>query len=136
MRYLLDTNILISLMRPNTPHRLVRRMALTSMRERATSTVVLGELIVGAYRSRQQPEVLLEAITRLVPSDMRVLPYDVEAAEKYGWLSAHLASNGMTIGHADTQIASTALVHDLIVVTANVKHFIRVPGLTVENWLE
>ena len=43
---------------------------------------------------------------------------------------------GTPIGDADLRIASIALDRDLTVVTGNVRHFKKVPGLAVENWLE
>jgi tRNA(fMet)-specific endonuclease VapC len=47
-----------------------------------------------------------------------------------------LESKGQKIGDMDTFIAATALEEDLIVVTGNVEHFSRIPGLKVENWME
>lgn len=41
----------------------------------------------------------------------------------------------MPLGEADLRIAAIALVHGLTPVTGNVRHFERVPELTVENWL-
>ncbi len=75
-------------------------------------------------------------IAREVPGNMWVLPFDEEAAEEYGRLGAHLEAQGTPIGEADTQIAAIALANDLTVVTGNVRHFERVPGLNVENWLD
>ena len=75
-------------------------------------------------------------IAREVPGKMWVLPFDEEAAEEYGRLSAQLEAQGTPIGEADTQIAAVALANDLTVVTGNVRHFDRVPGLTIENWIE
>ena len=67
---------------------------------------------------------------------MPLLPFDESAAEEYGRLRAYLEAQGTPIGHPDTQIAAIALANDLTVVTGNVRHFQRVPGLAVENWLE
>ena len=67
---------------------------------------------------------------------MLVFPFDENAAEEYGRLRAYLEAQGTPIGHPDTQIAAIALANDLTVVTGNVRHFQRVPGLAVENWLE
>lgn len=53
------------------------------------------------------------------------------AAEVY----ADLHKRGVLIGDADILIAATALVHGLEVVTNNGRHFRRIPGLTVSNWL-
>jgi tRNA(fMet)-specific endonuclease VapC len=49
---------------------------------------------------------------------------------------AELERRGTLIGDADLRIASIALTHDLTVVTANVRHFQKVPGLAVDNWLD
>ena len=111
-------------------------MAMTAQDDRATSSVSLAELLFGAYRAGPRSEELLRMIAREVPGKMWVLPFDEEAAEEYGRLSAHLEARGAPIGEADTQIAAIALANDLTVVTGNVRHFERVPGLTVENWLE
>jgi hypothetical protein len=35
----------------------------------------------------------------------------------------------------DLRIASIALANDLVLVTGNVRHFRRVPGLVIEDWL-
>lgn len=43
---------------------------------------------------------------------------------------------GITLGDADLRIAAIALARGLTVVTGNVRHFQRVPGLPIENWLE
>ena len=115
---------------------LLLRMAMTAQQDRATSSVSLAELLFGAYRARSRSEELLRMIAREVPGNMWVLPFDEEAAEEYGRLGAHLEAQGTPIGEADTQIAAIALANDLAVVTGNVRHFERVPGLTVENWLE
>lgn len=98
--------------------------------EQFTSAVVVGELYKGAFRS--------SAARHLENVEMRVLPaatvlsYDVAAARVYGRVRAHLESSGRPLADADLQIAATtALVHDLELVTGNVKHFKRVPGLRV-----
>ena len=66
---------------------------------------------------------------------LTVLAFDEEAARSYAELRQFLEARGIPIGIADTQIAATALANDLTVVTGNVRHFSRVPGLRLENWL-
>ena len=136
MEYLLDTNTLSGLMKRTPSPALLLRMARTAPEDRATSTVSLAELLFGAYKAGPQLEEWLERIGRAVPADMLLLPFDERAADRYGWLRAYLEARGMPIGHEDTQIAAIALANDLTVVTGNVRHFGRVPGLSVENWLE
>ena len=43
---------------------------------------------------------------------------------------------GKPIDSFDLLIAATALENDLILVTNNLKHFSRIPGLKIENWME
>ena len=50
-------------------------------------------------------------------------------------MRAHLEDAGERLADADLQIAATAIVHGLAMVTGNVRHFERVPGLVVERVL-
>jgi tRNA(fMet)-specific endonuclease VapC len=43
---------------------------------------------------------------------------------------------GQSIGLEDALIAASALTNRHVVVTANTRHFSRIRGLKVENWLE
>ena len=63
------------------------------------------------------------------------MPFDREAAEVYGPLRAELERQGRPLAAPDLQIAAIALSRDLTLITGNVRHFGRVPGLRVENWL-
>jgi len=63
------------------------------------------------------------------------LPWTLEAADRYGDIAAHLQQTGQPIGHMDTQIAAHALVLGLPLVTHNMQHFGRVPGLKLEDWM-
>jgi len=54
----------------------------------------------------------------------------VQAADLY----ALLYQEGQLISDADILIAATALKHDLVMVTENVHHFQRIPGLSIESW--
>ena len=82
-----------------------------------------------------QADDLLDRIeTRLLP-ELPVLPFDASAARRYGEVRAELERRGTPLGDADLRIAAIALARGLTVVTGNVRHFQRVPGLPVENWL-
>ncbi|MBN1832763.1 MAG: hypothetical protein JW896_11700 [Deltaproteobacteria bacterium] len=58
-----------------------------------------------------------------------------ESAEIYGKIRAELEKKGTALTEPDMRIASIALCHKLVLVTGNVKHFSRISGLTIENWL-
>jgi len=66
---------------------------------------------------------------------LTVLPYDVAIARVFGKVQADLEARGVSPGDADVQIASTAIWHDLALVTGNIRHHARVPGLRLETIL-
>lgn len=132
--YLLDTDILSNLMKRAPSEALLARLARVPPEEQFTSSVTLGELLYGARRSARSV-TLLERIEAIVEADLPVLPFDAPAARRYGEIRAELEGRGTPIGDADVRIASIALSRDLGVVTGNERHFRRVPGLRVENWL-
>ena len=135
MRYLFDTDTLSDLLRRAPSQALIRRLAATPPEDQATSSITLGELLYGARRLGDRSELLVERIERLLVPNLTVLPFDTNAARAYGILRATLERQGTPIGDADMRIASIALAHNVAVVTGNVRHFERVPGLDVENWL-
>lgn len=132
MRYLLDTDTLSALLRPRPDLVLGRRLASEPQEGIFTSAITAGELAYGAARSGR-PQ-LIEKVT-LVLDSLPVVSFDAAAAATYGRLRADLEAAGTSLAEADLRIASTALAHGMVVVTGNGRHFSRIPGLPVENWL-
>jgi tRNA(fMet)-specific endonuclease VapC len=62
--------------------------------------------------------------------------YDERAAGRLGCIKAALERAGERLGDLDLQIASIALEHSVPLVTHKRRHFGRVPGLVIEDWLE
>lgn len=135
MKYLFDTDTLSGLMRNAPAPALLRRVALTLPEEQATSSITLGELLYGAHRLGGRTAGLIDRIEETVSRNLAILPFDEPAAREYGQIRAHLEQQGTPIGDADMRIAAIALSNNLVVVTGNVRHFERVPSLSVENWL-
>ena len=131
--YCFDTDVLSAAMRREPDLALVRRLAQLPPADQFTTAVTLGELLYGA--ERRGSDRLREAVRGLVAGALTVLPFDEPAAEAYGSLRARLESAGEPLAEPDLRIASIALARDLTLVTANVRHFARVPDLRVENWL-
>jgi tRNA(fMet)-specific endonuclease VapC len=67
---------------------------------------------------------------------LEILPYGDDAAQHYGKLRTHLEKQGTTIGSLDMLIAAHALSIGCTLVTNNVKEFVRIPNLKVENWVK
>jgi tRNA(fMet)-specific endonuclease VapC len=111
----------------------VRRLATIPAREQFTTAITLGELLYGA--ARRQNEALVDRVRRLLSDAVSILPFDEDAAEVYGPLRAGLEASGKRLDEPDLRIGSIALAHDLTLVTGNVRHFRRIPGLAIEDWL-
>ena len=131
LKYLLDTNTVIYTIK-NRPQE-VRQMFTQHANQMAISTITLGELIYGAEKSIQ-PERNLADIKNMA-ARLEVLPFDEMAAIHFGQVRAELAKKGTLIGPYDQMIASHARSLGLILVTNNIKEFIRVLGLRLENWV-
>ncbi len=133
MKYLLDTDICIELIRQRSPGLLQRVMALTP-EDLGVSVVSVAELQYGVQRSRE-PERNQRALDLfLLP--FAILDLDYEAAAQYGKIRAQLEAAGSPIGPYDLLIAAQALSRDLTLVTSNVREFRRVAGLRVESWTQ
>ena len=134
--YLLDTDILSNLLKRKHSASLIAKLSSLPGEQQFTSSITLGELLYGAYRMRQQTDLFLQRIRGIFPANMRVLPFDRSAAHRYGELRAELERRGTPLADADLRIGAIALARGLTVVTGNVRHFGRIPDLSVENWLD
>ena len=131
MRYLLDTNIVIYVLKRRPPELLSTFNANAS--RMAISSITLAELMHGAGKS-QQVGKNLSAIEDFC-TRLEVLPYGMKAAQHYGAIRAALEKIGQPIGVNDLHIAGHARSEGLVLVTNNIAEFERVPGLELENWL-
>lgn len=130
MRFLLDTDTIRFALRGAGGVAAALRQRSPS--EVCTSSIVVGELELGvARRGSRKLRRELDALY----SGLEVLPYDVEAARRYGRLAATLLDDGVPIGVEDAMIAAHALSRGLTLVTHNLKHFERVRSLRLDDWL-
>ena len=130
--YLLDTNILSNLIR-DPAGSVARRIAQKGEETVCTSIVVACELRFGAGKKQSAS---LQARVEELLTVLDVLALDVDTDFHYAEIRAKLESAGTPIGPNDLLIAAHARSLDLVLVSANIKEFSRVPGLSVENWLE
>lgn len=132
--YLYDTDTLSNLFKRSPSANLVEHIAAVPVDEQFTSSITLSELYYGAYRQTSRTALLLAHID-VVLHNLTVLSFDIDAARQFGSLRAELERAGTPLADADLRIASIALTRGLTLVSANVRHFARVPDLRVENWL-
>jgi len=101
--------------------------------EVVTTWVTACELSYGAAMSRD-PDVARDRVGQLLGS-LDVLGLDLASAQVFGDTKALLRRAGWGLADADLLIASIALVHGAPVVTGSRRHFRRIPGLVVEDWI-
>ena len=133
MRYLLDTNICIYLIKKR-PAEVLDRFRQHSPKDVAISTITLFELQYGIEKSqyRQRSE---DALTKfLQPLDL--IDLDRSSAIEAANIRAQLARNGMPIGPYDLLIAGLARSMDMTLVTNDTREFERIADLRLENWVE
>jgi tRNA(fMet)-specific endonuclease VapC len=128
VKYLLDTNAVISLLKRQPT--LSRRLREHVPSDFGLPTVVAHELFYGAYKSQRQAENLavVEAL------QFEVLDLDKEDAMQLGEKRAVLATAVRPIGPCDVLIAGQAKARGLTLITHNTSEFGRVDGLEIEDW--
>ena len=131
MRFMLDTNLCIDLMRGKARGAFHRLRSLPPD-EAGISTVTLAELRCGASKSQRRG--YHEQLIASFCAPLEIASFDEDAAESYGEIRATLEGAGTPIGPLDTLIAAHACSLQVTLVTANVREFQRVPNLDVENW--
>jgi tRNA(fMet)-specific endonuclease VapC len=132
MRYMLDTNMCIYVIRRKPPQ-VLEHFKTFKISEIGISTITLSELEYGVAKSSkpdQNREALIEFLTPL-----QIVSFDERASHHYGEIRAHLERKGISIGSMDLLIASHALSLSLPLVTNNIQEFKRIPGLRLENWV-
>ena len=131
MRYMLDTNICIYVIKRRPPSVLA---ALLKHEEAGigVSIITVCELANGAAKSGSARN---QAALQQFLEPLSVADFDRAAAAAYARVRAHLEAAGTPIGPLDTQIAAHALSLGVTLVSNNTREFGRVPGLKLVNWV-
>lgn len=129
--FLLDTNACIRVLNGSSD-RLIGRLREHRPSELRLCSVVKAELSYGARKS-SDPARNLRLLERFF-DPFTSLPLDDRCADAYGAIRHELERSGLPIGANDLLIAATAVAHEAVLVTHNVREFGRVPGLRLEDW--
>jgi tRNA(fMet)-specific endonuclease VapC len=131
MKYMLDTNICIYLIRKK-PVQVLKRLQKIEASDVCISSITLAELEYGIQKSlnKSQNRIALAEFT----ASLEIMPFEADAAIKYGEIRADLESKGAPIGANDMLIAAHALSLKVTIVTNNIREFKRIPSLQIENW--
>ncbi|NJM74171.1 MAG: type II toxin-antitoxin system VapC family toxin [Scytonema sp. RU_4_4] len=131
MSYLLDTCVVSDFVKgeENT----LKRLKSSSPSDVFISSITVMEVKYGLAVNPQRA-VKIQALLETFLSSITILPFGSEAAEQAALIRSILKTAGTPIGAYDVLIAATALTHNLIIVTSNIREFQRVPNLKIENW--
>jgi tRNA(fMet)-specific endonuclease VapC len=138
---ILDTDHVTLLRYPENPgHDALRtRMQAATDQSFAVTIVTIEEQMRGwlsyiaRFRDVHRQIPAYERLGKMIEfyTEWPTIPFDPAAADEF----VRLTKLRIRIASSDLKIASIALVHDALLLTANVRDFRRVPGLKMENWL-
>jgi len=127
---LLDTDTCIEILRGN--HTVIDRREET-LDKVATTWMTACELHYGAAKS-EAPQSNRRLVDEFLAT-LSVHEIDEPAARKFGEIKALLESRGQGLADADLLIAAVGLARGAVIVTGNRKHFDRIPGIEIEDWI-
>ena len=128
--YLLDTDILIFTKRGK--YGIQKRINDAGVSNCVISEISLAELYVGVFKNAT---LRTTEMVKVLEDTFTVVPI-TSALKEFGKIKAHLELTGQVLDKMDIFIAATALANDYTIVTHNTKHFSRIMGLKLEDWIE
>ena len=129
---LLDTNTCIYIIN-NRPPNVLEKFRKYKAGEIGISSIAASELAYGVAKSGS---IKNRKALDMFLAPMQILPFDSQCLWFYADLRASLEKQGLSIGPMDSLIAAHALSIDGTLVTNNIKEFMRVPKLKLDNWFE
>jgi len=131
MPYLIDTDILINSIKGNKA--INQRIAEYATIPKAISIITFGELLYGAKRSTQRDKYtsIVYRLAEIFP----IVGITRSTIEAFADVKMALDKKGESIEDFDLLIAASALSLNYTLVTNNTKHFNRIEGLQLENWM-
>ncbi|MEM7333617.1 MAG: type II toxin-antitoxin system VapC family toxin [Chloroflexota bacterium] len=137
IKYLLDTNIISELERIR-PNPTVATKIQTHQKEIAISAISWHELLYGFHRlpSSKRKSRVQYFLEQTVYPNIPIILFEEVAAEYFARERARLSKMGLSPSFADGQIATTAIVNDLTLVTRNTDDFSQFENIEIENWFD
>ena len=131
-RCTLDTNIITAFLKNDL--RVVQRVSdYLELFEKLTINIISYYEILRGLKDLGNEEKLKRFEAFIQENELVSIRKDT--VEKAAEIYAHLKKEGNLIEDADILMASTAIVEDLVLITNNIKHFKRVKGLRIDNWI-
>lgn len=132
MRYVIDSDTVIYLLRGNKS--IISQFLNIDPDDLATTRINYVELLFGAYNSQRVKQNLTRIKSFL--AELPILEFDQQASEWFARQKADLKKQGSLIADMDLMIASICLASESTLVTNNTRHFTRIHGLRLANWVQ
>ncbi len=133
MSYVLDTNAVSAIMRGEV--KTVARLQAVSKSDVLVPHPVIAEIGYGIARlPRSKRKDALRARLESIKAVLARADWSDAVSEAFGEIKSTLERRGTRIEDFDAAIAAHAYVREAILVTANVQHMVRVPGVVIEDW--
>jgi len=131
MKYLLDTCVISDFVKGD--ENTIRRIKETNPLLIAVSSITAMEIEYGLLCAPEKTKKIAPVLHDLL-SAIKIIPFTQKEALEAARIRAILRAKGTPIGPYDFLIAATALSHEMVLVTSNIKEFDRIENLKVENW--
>ncbi len=132
MKYLLDTCVLSDFVKGNL--NTIEKITELNPADLAISSITVMEIEYGALLAPENKSIKIKSVIDELTEYMKVISLNKEIALEAGHIRAQLHKSGTPIGYYDILIGATAKYHNLVMVTANVKEFNRIKGITIQDW--
>lgn len=129
-----DTDCLSNILKKAPSPLLIKKLESLPKGLQFTTSINISEIYFGAYRSRNQEKILKAYEDKVFPN-VNILPFDTESGKIHGRLKALLEKGGLSKSEPDLRIAAIAIQHSMILITGNKRHFMNIPGLNIEDWI-
>jgi len=133
VKYVLDTNALSALMKGE--EKVTRRLSQKARADVYLPQPVLAEIAYGIERlSRSRRRDGLRVRFDLIRQELARAPWSDEVSEAFGAIKTKLERAGQRIEDFDIAVAAHAAAMAAVLVTANLGHMSRIPGIEIEDW--
>lgn len=131
-RYMLDTDMCSYIIKEH-PTEVLKHFQKLDMDTICISIITYAELMYGVERSSSKR--INHAVIKNFTKYLDVIQWDLEAADCYAVIRTELEKKGTPIGAMDMMMSAHSQSIDAVLVTNNQKHFSKVKGLKIENWV-
>ncbi|MCF4969098.1 type II toxin-antitoxin system VapC family toxin [Nostoc sp. CMAA1605] len=131
MGYLLDTCVISDFVKGE--EMTLQQLKSSNPKDIFISSLTVMEIKYGLGINPQRA-IKIQSLIETLLNTVTIIPFGLTEAEEAAQIRGTLKKLGTPIGAYDVLIAATAIVHNHILVTSNIREFQRIASLQIENW--